>query len=550
MSINLDCEERPTPRDNLKDLTRLGMHKRNSIQRDSIRLAKVTQSRLDAIDVRIEKEKTRKIRYSNYEKIRVWNELKDIHRVFVPQYVPPSEIGKARDNANKAATTKAGVNQEVDQKVDKLNRCTISPPSPMRKSSRVVCSNFLKKRDEANLQERNSSTRANTASAKQSGAKRVSVFQPAFLDDDDISENFVRRKRSGTWPLGGGREPAREETRANSQDYVNKLLQVNVEPCVSAPMSVVTNGYFAFKRLLRRRQSATADTQYVRTPRFGANSIEEDDISTNSMLVMPEKSQLKPKELKQKLDVIEKAEYGKISLPEMVTRKTAIPLINYSLGVDSRQGTSGRKSPLLNAGRPPCLTASLSWPDGREPVSPRRRAHSLVCPPRVSTRVDRHDDVRPKTSLVHKQPIHDWGGRKSVTQRVSVQGESQHSRRTPSTGDAYWADDDDDDGDTLLVSSPALPGTFPGMNVKRPSVRPRAFSESAANSTGRLSIQTKRDLGLDLPQTGPTRSPKFSPKRERALSKMEDSSVPKIHLHVPVVTFSDDCKLNSSDDGI
>ena len=65
------------------------MHRKNSLHRDtsSVRIARAAQVRLDEISDKIERDKHKSIKSNYHEKVKIWNELKSIHRVFEPLYV-------------------------------------------------------------------------------------------------------------------------------------------------------------------------------------------------------------------------------------------------------------------------------------------------------------------------------------------------------------------------------------------------------------------------------------------------------------------------------
>ena len=65
------------------------MHRKNSLHRDtsSMRIARAAQVRLDEISDKIERDKHKRIKSNYHEKVKIWNELKSIHRVFEPLYV-------------------------------------------------------------------------------------------------------------------------------------------------------------------------------------------------------------------------------------------------------------------------------------------------------------------------------------------------------------------------------------------------------------------------------------------------------------------------------
>ena len=65
------------------------MQRKNSLHRDtsSVRIARAAQLRLDEISDKIERDKHKRIKSNYHEKVKIWNELKSIHRVFEPLYV-------------------------------------------------------------------------------------------------------------------------------------------------------------------------------------------------------------------------------------------------------------------------------------------------------------------------------------------------------------------------------------------------------------------------------------------------------------------------------
>ena len=392
------------------------MHKRNSLQTDSIRLAKVTQSALEAIDDRIEKEKSRRIRHVNYAKIRMWNELKSIHKVFVPQYVPNSEKGKSTIDVNKTLAASG--------KPDKKRRAK-TPKSQL--SQRAMGSIIFPKKDKGDGKSRD-------RPEKKLERKPSCIFQPPSVDDDDDSGE--RRKRSQTWPVGLHRAPAREETRADSQEYVNKLLQANAEPCVSVSMSAVTNSYLMFKRLLRRRQSAAAtETQYV--SRTDASAEECGQVLGTA--VPP--GQMRPKEVKTNLAAIAEDAKEEGYLPvaaRLGSRRKTIPLLKNNF-VNVEERVVSKVAPVRDAPTGPSLEGM--------PKEPRGRAQSLT------------------TSLGNDA------------------GSLRRSRYLPKRNH----------------EAPAVSFIFPenSLHSKRPALRPRALSDPAApQSRGALATARLSAAGM------------------------------------------------------
>ena len=52
-----------------------------------MRIARAAQVRLDEISDKIERDKHKSIKSNYHEKVKIWKELKSIHRVFKPLYV-------------------------------------------------------------------------------------------------------------------------------------------------------------------------------------------------------------------------------------------------------------------------------------------------------------------------------------------------------------------------------------------------------------------------------------------------------------------------------
>lgn len=66
---------------------------------------------LDEISDKIEREKHRNIKSNHHEKIKIWNELKSIHRVFEPLYAIKENQHKL--GGNKSPVSKANTQQNV-----------------------------------------------------------------------------------------------------------------------------------------------------------------------------------------------------------------------------------------------------------------------------------------------------------------------------------------------------------------------------------------------------------------------------------------------------
>ena len=63
-----------------------------------MRIARAAQVRLDEISDKIERDKQKSIKSNYHEKVKIWNELKSIHRVFEPLYVVKENQAKLARN--------------------------------------------------------------------------------------------------------------------------------------------------------------------------------------------------------------------------------------------------------------------------------------------------------------------------------------------------------------------------------------------------------------------------------------------------------------------
>lgn len=100
------------------------MHKKNLHRNtDSIRIARATQVRLDKISDKTERQKHRSIKSNHHEKIKIWNELKWIHRVFEPLYVikeNQEKLGRKKSSVSKASKEQNLENSASDNRGDKM----------------------------------------------------------------------------------------------------------------------------------------------------------------------------------------------------------------------------------------------------------------------------------------------------------------------------------------------------------------------------------------------------------------------------------------------
>lgn len=332
------------------------MHKKNLHRNtDSIRIARATQVRLEEISTKIEREKHRSIKSNYHEKVRVWNELKSIHRVFEPLYV--IKENQERLVKNQSAASKLGAEQNVGI------RASDNRGKEMKAAASHVKQPRLLRRAETQSGLIEDLRRRHTE-------PKLKPFEggvmPAHCSKsrDHLQNPLLLRPRSQSWSHPSDSEPQRSSSvpQKSEREHLAKLRNVAEEPHVSDSMSSVTMGYLAFKRILKnKRQSESMECKVVDS-RFRSMSMDEAELSAKSRLVMPEQINA--------IDEKEDSLQGKFSTqtnPHLVKK-------------DNKKKPSLNRSHLTRAGSRRQLVSSLSWPLGELPM--------------------RSPDTRPRTSLL------------------------------------------------------------------------------------------------------------------------------------------------------
>lgn len=332
------------------------MHKKNLHRNtDSIRIARATQVRLDEISTKIEREKHRSIKSNYHEKVKVWNELKSIHRVFEPLYV--IKENQERLAKNQSAASKLGAEQNVGIRASDNRRKEMEAAAPM-KQPRLLRRAETESGLIGDLRRRHTEPKlkpfeGGAASAHSSKSR------------DHLQNPLLLRPRSQSWSHSSSSEPQRSSLvpQKSEREHFVKLRNAAEEPHVSDSMSSVTMGYLAFKRVLKnKRQSESMECKVVDS-RFRSMSMDEAELSAKSRLVMPEQINA--------IDENENSLQGKFSTqtnPHLVKK-------------DNKQNPSFNRRPSTRAGSRRKLVSSLSWPLGELPMrSPDTRRKSLITP--------------------------------------------------------------------------------------------------------------------------------------------------------------------------
>ncbi|KAJ7352926.1 hypothetical protein OS493_032865 [Desmophyllum pertusum] len=307
------------------------MHKRNvNRNTDSLRIARATQVRLDEISDKIEREKHRSIKSNHHEKIKIWNELKSIHRVFdhEPLYGAIRE-NRERLERNPIAASKVDTVQNVG------NRTSNNTAVKELEAGEFVKQPRLLRRAETQ-NETLAPRRRHTEPKIQPFVGRQVVLSHS-KSRAHVQNPALLRPRSQSWSQSRRSEPQtiaklnRRHRRASENTSPNFVLP---------PRSL---------------------TSLNQCRRFRSMSMDEEELSANSRLVMPEQAD----SIDEKKDVLM---FSTQTNPHIVKKNNK-----------QKPAFNRRLSTCVGSRRQ--LSSSLSWPLGELPMrSPDtiRRKSSLT----------------------------------------------------------------------------------------------------------------------------------------------------------------------------
>lgn len=301
--------------------------------------------RLDEISDKIEREKHRSIKSNHHEKIKIWNELKSIHRVFdhEPLYGAIRE-NRERLERNPIAASKVDTVQNVG------NRTSNNTAVKELEAGEFVKQPRLLRRAETQ-NETLESRRRHTEPKIQPFVGRQVVLSHS-KSQAHVQNPALLRPRSQSWSQSRRSEPQRLRTQSAPQkserEHIAKLRTAAEEPHVSESMSSVTMGYLAFKRVLKnKRQSESMECRVVDS-RFRSMSMDEEELSANSRLVMPEQAD----SVDEKKDVLM---FSTQTNPHIVKK-------------NNKQKPAFNRRLSTSVGSRRQLSSSLSWPPGDWPL--------------------------------------------------------------------------------------------------------------------------------------------------------------------------------------
>ena len=287
--------------------------------------------RLDEISDKIERDKHERIKSNYHEKVKIWNELKSIHRVFEPLYV-------IKENQARLA------------------------------------------RNQPDLSKLDSKTRGHGSDGMRKDGIVSLKYQPRLLERAEtqsklrVAGSAQFKWRSQSWSFQGSSKTEAECPRLalpqrTEREHNSKLRSASEEPRISNSMCTIALGYMAFKRVLKNKKLSQGLEPKVVDSRFRSMSMHETELSANSRLVMPEHSEA----------INEKEDTLKLLFP--ATEKTVNPHLIKKDNNGRKPNSKRRASTCVNNRRQ--LISSLSWPLGELPVDPKGVQKSLLSPDHI-----------------------------------------------------------------------------------------------------------------------------------------------------------------------
>ena len=249
------------------------MHKKNlNKSTDSIRIVRATQVRLEEIKDKIDQEKHKSMKSNYQEKIRIWNELKLIRRVYEPLFV----------------LKKNQFNMVNNQPTAKLDTAQNERNSVCNSRAYEGSNAFVKQPRLLNRAENQNSPAFSRVQRRQTVVEGTTLLTHRSLYQAKLDTSAPMRARSSSWSPSITREPSGAYSATSRREHIAKLRSATEEPHVSDSMSSVTMGYLAFKRVLKNNRQSESMERKVVDSRFRTTSMDEAELSVNSRLLMPE----------------------------------------------------------------------------------------------------------------------------------------------------------------------------------------------------------------------------------------------------------------------
>ena len=321
------------------------MHRKNSLHRDtsSVRIARAAQVRLDEISDKIERDKHKRIKSNYHEKVKIWNELKSIHRVFEPLYV-------IKENQARLARNQPDLS--------KLDSKTCGHRSDgMRKDGIVSLKYQPRLLEGAETQSNVTKQRRRHTEPKIEALAGWKAKLVSSTSQDNAAGSAQFKWRSQSWSFQGSSKteagcPRLALPQRTEREHNPKLRSASEEP-----------------RVLKNKKLSQGLEPKVVDSRFRSMSMHETELSANSRLVMPEHSEA----------MNEKEDSLKLLFP--ATEKTVNPHLIKKDNNGRKPNSKRRASTCVNNRRQ--LITSLSWPLGELPVDPKGEQKSLLSPDHI-----------------------------------------------------------------------------------------------------------------------------------------------------------------------
>ena len=389
------------------------MQRKNSLHRDtsSVRIARAAQLRLDEISDKIERDKHKRIKSNYHEKVKIWNELKSIHRVFEPLYV-------IKENQARLARNQPDLS--------KLNSKTLGHASDgMRKDGIVSLKYQPRLLQGAETQSNVTKQRRRHTEPKIEALEGWKAKLVNSTSQDTAAGSAQFKWRSQSWSFQGSSKTEAECPRLalpqrTEREHNSKLRSASEEPRISNSMCTIALGYMAFKRVLKNKKLSQGLEPKVVDSRFRSMSMHETELSANSRLVMPEHSEA----------INEKEDTLKFLFP--ARQKTVNPHLVKKDNNGRKPNSKRRASTCVNNRRQ--IISSLSWPLGELPVNPKGVQKSLLSPdhiphahsPNVSRSRSRSEmSVRSLPQALKMERVKTGGTSSSIEQEHSSESDEE-----------------------------------------------------------------------------------------------------------------------------
>lgn len=248
-------------------------HKRKSLRKDAERVAKSAQVKLDAAFYKIEQEQKRTVMLNRFERIKVWNELREIRRVFVPSYIPRENENSVQErNVDDREVGSHGTRRKLSVLTSKQENYAV----------------MSTKRDKNPVKHGSKENNDDVFTDKLNASKNILTVKDRRLSYD------AGRQRNTENTLNYNFKALEDISDCStSKDATrNAHVPLSHRAMASSPsktMLNVSSGYLSFKRFVKDK----AHTKSLISPRFRCKSETEVDMEEKSAFLLKQQPSCK-----------------------------------------------------------------------------------------------------------------------------------------------------------------------------------------------------------------------------------------------------------------